>query len=196
MNDLNKISTMNRMKRRLFYGKLQSISFLEYQKLWTGNSNISEATHEFRLGEVDNGNLSLYQAVLSGADRVDTIAATHLRQKVADYILEYNDINDAFLYEARCKTRQEYVEKMKHGHICCGEPELKALASLYPNNLFCVISKIPINKTKSDIHIYKYVKDITLYKKCIFILHDGTTFHYNPLYLYNKINEEEEKKSF
>ncbi|CAF4947426.1 unnamed protein product, partial [Rotaria sp. Silwood1] len=168
------------------------------QKSWITKNNTSEIPYEFRLGEVDHHEaLSLYLSLLCGPDCVDFISARHLRNNVASCILQSKDINiDCALSQVKCKTREEYCNDIKQGAILNGLAELNALASLYPKYLFCVISKTTNDNGDIFINVATYVKDISSYKKCIFIFHDGIVGHYSPLYLYNKMIEEGEKSNF
>lgn len=154
---------------------------------------ISDRTHEFRTGELPGDDQCLFASVIYSLDRCQTVNIKTLRKNVANFIREQNDIEDIrLLCNTSCQTREEYCLKIEEGVIWFSEAEIHALAELYPNMLFCIISKTN-NEDECLIHIDSYVKNNLSYKKCIFILYDVLANSYMPLYLYDKINHDEEK---
>jgi hypothetical protein len=113
---------------------------------------------------------------------------------VANFIRRWENIDDIrLLLNTNCQSREEYCFEIEEGTIWGSESERHALANLYPDILFCIISITQNRINKSCIDIGTYVKDISSYKKCIIIVHDAAANNYIPLYLYDKINHEEEK---
>jgi len=160
-------------------------------------TNISNTTHEFRIGELPGDEQCLFSSAIYLFDRSETINIKSLRKKVADFIRQSKYIDDIpLLLGTDCQTREDYCHKIEEGTILGSEEELCALADLYPNIFFCVISKANINENGFFIDINTYVKDISSYKKCIIIVYDMAANAYIPLYLYDKINQEEEKTKF
>lgn len=172
------------------------VLLLDIQLLSNVKTNITSTTHEFRIGELPGDDQCLFSSVIYLFDRSETINIKILRKKVANFIRQSKDIDDIpLLHSTDCQTREDYCHKIEEGTIGGSEEEFRALADLYPNNLFCVISKINNNENESFIDISTYVKDISSYKKCIIIVHMSAD-HYIPLYLYDKINHEEERTNF
>ena len=152
--------------------------------------------YEFRLAEVDHSSLSLYSSVLAGSDRVDYISPRSLCKNVANYIFQSKSTDVYLCFEGNCAVLKNYCDKLNRGELPSDLPELNALAALYPKRLFCVISKTKNSNDEICISVFTYVNDASSYEKCIFLSYDSTTEHYNPLYLYNKTNKEEEKINF
>ncbi len=173
------------------------VLLLGIQPLSNVKTNITNTTHEFRLGELPGDDQCLFPCVIHLFDRSETINIKMLRKKVANFIRKSKDIDDILLlYNTGCQTREDYCHKIEEGTIGGSEAELRAVASLYPNNLFCVISKINNSENGPFIYTSTYVKDISSYKKCIIIAYDTEANNYIPLYLYDKINHEEERTNF
>ncbi|CAF3395732.1 unnamed protein product [Rotaria sp. Silwood1] len=170
----------------------------EYQNLLTPEQNTTETSIELRLAEVDSDDgLSFFLSLLCGFDREDVVPARTLRNNVANHILESRYIKiDNILCEINRETLETYSDKVKQGTILGVPTVLHALASLYPKYLFCTISKTSRTDGRISINVATYVKDISSYKKCVFIFYDGMIDHYNAVFLYNKTNEEEEKSNF
>jgi hypothetical protein len=155
---------------------------------------MSSKTHEFRAGEVPGDNQCLCSSAVFGFDRSKMINIKSLRKKLANVIRVRTDIH--LLLNTDCQTREDYCRKIEEGTMSGSDPERHALADLYPNILFCVISKTKSNEKEFFIHIDTYVKDVLSYKKCIIIIYNEAANAYIPLYLYDKINHEEEKANF
>jgi len=155
---------------------------------------MSSETHEFRTGEVPGDNQCIYSSVVFGFDRSQMINISSIRKKVANFIRGQTGIH--LLLNTDCQTREDYYRQIEEGTMSGSDPERHALADLYPNILFCVISKTSSNEKEFFIHIDTYVKDVSSYKKCIIIIYDQAANTYIPLYLYDKINHEEEKTNF
>jgi hypothetical protein len=158
---------------------------------------ISTTTHKFLFGEVLGDDGCLYSAALYGLGQSETITIRSLRKNVADFIRKSNDIYDVtLLLDTNGDTREDYCLKIEEGIRWGGESERKVLAVLYPDKLFCVISKIYEDANKFSVLVEPYVNNMLSYKKCICMLYDGATKTYRPLYLYDNINHEEEKINF
>lgn len=159
--------------------------------------NISNETHEFRIGELPGDEQCLFASSIYSFDRFETINIKSLRKKVADFIRESKDIDDVCLISnSNCRTREDYCSKIEQGIIWSSEPERHALAHLYPNILFCIISKVNNNHNKFSIEIDQYVINKLSYTKCVIIVYNEEFNQYMPLYLYDKINHKEEKTNF
>ncbi|CAF3718041.1 unnamed protein product [Adineta steineri] len=156
---------------------------------------VSSKTHEFCIGELPGDDQSLYASVIFQFDRSKMVNVKCLRKNVADVILSHTD-TDGFHVPLGLDydDRKDYCRKVEEGIISGSEPERNGLSYLYPDTLFCIISKPDMNNNAPCIDIY--VKDISSYKKCIIILYDEDNNIYLPLYLHNKINDEEEKTNF
>jgi hypothetical protein len=173
--------------------KSSLLSFLDDHQSPAIKTLISEATHEFRIGELPGDDKCLFSSAIHLFDRSQTINIKSLRNKVANYIRESKDINDiSLIHNTNCQTREEYCRKIEQGIIWIGESERRALAHFYPNLLFCIISKMNTNMNEPLVHIDTYVKDISSYKKSIIIFYDMQANNYIPLFLYDKINQQEE----
>ncbi|CAF1229715.1 unnamed protein product [Adineta steineri] len=170
----------------------------------TTQNAISYKTHEFRRGELPGNGQSLYDATTFLSDRSKMINIKCLRENVANVIRSHtdNDVirshtdNDGIHVPPSLDydDRKDYCRKVEEGIISGSEPECYGLSYLYPDTLFCIISKPIMNNNAPCIDIY--VKDISSYKKCIILLYNETSDIYMPLYLHNKINDEEEKTNF
>ena len=159
--------------------------------------HISNETHEFRIGELPGDEQCLFASVIHLFDRSQAINIKSLRKRVANFIRQWKNMADIRLWcNTSCKNREDYCLQIEQGTICCSEAIYHALTYLYPNILFCIISRITIDKDESQIYIDTYVKDILSYTKCIITIYDVAADSYIPLYLYNKINNEEEETSF
>ncbi|CAF3639347.1 unnamed protein product [Adineta steineri] len=148
--------------------------------------------YEFRIGELPGDDQSLYASVVFQFDRSKMIKIKCLRENVANVIRNHTD-NDGIHVPPSLDydDRKDYCRKVEEGIISGSEPECYGLSYLYPDILFCIITKpIMINNAPC---IDIYVKDISSYKKCIIILYDEASDIYMPLYLHNIINDEEEK---
>ncbi|CAF0731505.1 unnamed protein product [Adineta steineri] len=152
-------------------------------------------THEFRTGEHPGNDQTFYAASTFLFDRSKMINVKCLRKNVADVIRSHTDTDGIHVPPSLdYQNREDYCRKVEEGIISGREPERNGLSYLYPDTLFCIISKPNMNNNAPCIDIY--VKDISSYKKCIIILYDEASDIYMPLYLHNKINDEEEKINF
>ncbi|CAF1009851.1 unnamed protein product [Adineta steineri] len=149
-------------------------------------------THEFRVGELPGDDQSLYASVAFQLDRSKMINVKCLRKNVADVIRSHTDTDDIHVPSSSdYQNREDYRLMVAAGIISGSEPERNGLSYLYPDTLFCIISKP--NKNNNAPCIDTYVRDVSSYKKCIIILYDEASDIFKPLYLYNKVNHEEEK---
>ncbi|CAF3934799.1 unnamed protein product [Adineta steineri] len=152
-------------------------------------------TYEFRVGELPGDDQTLYVSVVFQFDRSKMTNVKCLRKNVAHVIRSHTDNNGIHVPPSLdYQNREDYCLMVAAGIISGSEPEFNGLKYLYPDILFCIISKPNMNNNAPCIDIY--VKDISSYKKCIIILYDEDNNVYMPLYLHNKINDEEEKTNF
>ncbi|CAF1276398.1 unnamed protein product [Adineta steineri] len=160
----------------------------------TTQNAISYQTHEFRTGELPGNGQSLYDATTFLSDRSKMTNVECLREKVADVIRNHTD-NDGIHVPPSLdyQNREDYCRMVEEGIISGSEPECYGLSYLYPDTLFCIIPKP--NKNNNALLFNIYVKDFSSHKKCIILYNEANNI-YKPLYLYDKINDEEEKTNF
>jgi hypothetical protein len=179
--------------RKSIAEKSSFLSFSDDHQSSTRKTLVSSATHEFRTTEPPGDDYCLYAAAIHLFDRSETINVKSLRTKITNYIRESKDIDDiSLINNTGCQTREEYCRKVEQGAIWFGASERHALAQFYPSSLFCIISRGAAITNEPAVHIDIYVKDISSYKKCIIIFYDDSDKYYILLFLYDKINEQEE----
>ncbi|CAF1201775.1 unnamed protein product [Adineta steineri] len=151
--------------------------------------------YEFRIGELPGDDQCLYASVIFQFDRSKMINIKCLRKNVANFIRDHTH-NDSIYVPSSLgyQNHEDYCREIEEGIISGSEPERNGLSYLYPDILFCIISKP--NKNNNTFCVGTYIKDISSYKKCVIILYNEENYIYMPLCLYNKTTDEEEKTNF
>ncbi|CAF3755471.1 unnamed protein product [Rotaria sordida] len=157
---------------------------------------ISAKTHKFVRGNAHRDHKCLYWSTLKVfKQRLTKECNEDLRIHTANYIRNNEEIHHAILYgDTSYRTVDEYCSAIEQGTLWGGDPELQALSNIY-NTIIYLISMREDNGKKS-VWSKIYGENNSLVKTFVCILYDEQQRHYDPLYVVNIENENEQETIF
>jgi len=152
-------------------------------------SDISEETHEFRQGNVS----CLFSTIRYLLQIKNTIDDKRLRELVNDKILQIKKLSKTNLSNDTNENNEvikKTFDQIKQVKTTDNENELEALVLLY-QIIFSVVFVTKNDQIASSVYVHYYGRNSLSLQRCVYIIYDETSKHYDPLYLFNKSNPNE-----
>ncbi|CAF3682364.1 unnamed protein product [Rotaria sp. Silwood1] len=157
---------------------------------------ISAKTHKFVRGHVPCDGTCLYWSALAIFKQpLMDIYNEDLRMHTANYIRKHKETHYAiFNNSTKYSTVDEYCSAIEEGELWGGDLELQVLSNIY-NTIICLITKTEENGNSFVWSLF-YGENNSSITTYVCILHDVQQAHYDPLYVMNIENTNEQETIF
>jgi len=155
---------------------------------------VSETKQEFVQKHIVGDGHCLFSSLCYVLRSLQKNTIKGLRKKVADFILQSDAISDEVLLDDTHNTREQYCDLIKNTNKWGGELEIRAIGKLH-GVIVCVVKMIEVRGIISSVYVTEFPENESSFEKCVYIIYLRNN-HYEPLYLRNGNNSNEEITTF